>query len=340
MQQFYIKTQLIILVFIIGFANAKGQDIHFSQFYNSPQNLNPALTGLYHEDVRITANYRNQWFSVPVPFSTFSAGYDLKLLNDGRLGDNILGAGIIFNYDQAGDSKLHTLQIGGSLAYTMKLNKHHFITLGTQLSIAQRGLNASNLTFDEQFVDGSYTAGASTGETLEDLNFVYADVAVGLNWLFQISKRMQFKFGMAVYHLNTPNQSFFGNDEIVLARRINLHIQAVIGIGDKLDLMPAAIYSQHDTQQERIFGTAIKYHLSQKFAKEKGIIVGVWYRMNDAAIPVIGVHYPNWQASLSYDTNVSDFTAASNTIGAVELSYIHLITNVKPMINRKACPIF
>ena len=145
---------------------------------------------------------------------------------------------------------------------------------------------------------------------------------------------------MDSFHINTPNQSFLNNSDIKLARRLNLHIEAVIGIGENIDLMPAAVYSQQGLQQERVFGTAIKYHLSQKFAKEKGLIVGVWYRMNDAAIPVIGVHYPNWQASLSYDTNVSDFTNASNTVGAIELSYLHLITKVKPMRNRKACPVF
>ena len=52
------------------------QDIHYSQFYNSPLNLNPANTGMFDGDFRFAANQRTQWRSVTVPFSTFSLSAD------------------------------------------------------------------------------------------------------------------------------------------------------------------------------------------------------------------------------------------------------------------------
>ena len=54
------------------------QDIHFSQFANSPLNLNPAQTGLFNGDYRIMANQRSQWSAVPIPYSTFSLGADMR----------------------------------------------------------------------------------------------------------------------------------------------------------------------------------------------------------------------------------------------------------------------
>ena len=58
------------------------QDIHFSQFNNSPLNLNPAQTGLFNGDWRFVGNLRNQWSSVPVPYRTFSLSTDTTLEND------------------------------------------------------------------------------------------------------------------------------------------------------------------------------------------------------------------------------------------------------------------
>jgi hypothetical protein len=60
-------------------AGSYAQDLHFSQFYNAPLNLNPGLTGVFSGDLRFGANYREQWASVPVPYLTFSAAFDQKL---------------------------------------------------------------------------------------------------------------------------------------------------------------------------------------------------------------------------------------------------------------------
>ena len=59
----------VLKAFVIGIALFVGiglnaQDIHFSQFYMSPLNLNPALTGVMNCNTRFVGNYRNQWASV------------------------------------------------------------------------------------------------------------------------------------------------------------------------------------------------------------------------------------------------------------------------------------
>ncbi|MBL0112281.1 MAG: type IX secretion system membrane protein PorP/SprF [Saprospiraceae bacterium] len=57
------------------------QDIHFSQFYMSPLNLNPALTGVMNCNKRFIGNFRNQWASVlrSNAYNTYSATYDQKI---------------------------------------------------------------------------------------------------------------------------------------------------------------------------------------------------------------------------------------------------------------------
>ena len=45
------------------FVSAKTQDLHFSQFFNSPLTTNPANTGFIPDaDYRLGASYRNQYF--------------------------------------------------------------------------------------------------------------------------------------------------------------------------------------------------------------------------------------------------------------------------------------
>jgi len=76
---------LRILVSVIGIFSAvtltKAQDIHFSQFYMSPLNLNPALTGVMNCNTRMVANYRNQWAAVlqANAYNTYSVSYDQKI---------------------------------------------------------------------------------------------------------------------------------------------------------------------------------------------------------------------------------------------------------------------
>ncbi len=333
------KIYLLITFLLLNIA-ATAQDLHFSQFYNAPMNINPALTGLYHQDKRLTTNLRTQWSSVPVPYQTASIAYDQKLLNDGRFGTNILGGGIFINYDQAGDAKMQSTQIGGAIAYTRQLSKMHFLSGGFRILVGQRRFDITKLTFDKQFVDGTFIATANTGEDFSNFNYTYFDVGTGINWLFQISKRMKFGFGMATTHLNQPRSSFFNNPDLRQSVRWNLHLNATIQLAKKMDMMPAAIFSMQGTQQERLFGSAIRYHLDERFAYEKSIIIGTWYRMNDAAIASFGMSYPTWEATISYDFNTSDFANATSGMGGVEFSFIYMITTVKPMTDRKSCPIF
>jgi len=141
----YISFILILIAKI-----SWSQDIHFTQFWNVPLYHNSALTGVYGGDMRMVANYRSQWASVPVPYSTFHGSFEQKIPIE-RLGNNVLGGGIILNHDQAGDSKLSRTNITLSSAYTRQLSEKHFLSGGLQIGIAQRRFQTDDLTFDNQF---------------------------------------------------------------------------------------------------------------------------------------------------------------------------------------------
>jgi hypothetical protein len=62
------KTLMGMFCFICLSYLAAAQDLHFSQFMNSPLTTNPANTGFIpNADYRIGGNYRSQWTSLPAP---------------------------------------------------------------------------------------------------------------------------------------------------------------------------------------------------------------------------------------------------------------------------------
>src|ERR1700748_3292416 len=60
------------------------QDLHFSQWFNSPLITNPANTGFIPDaDYRIGANYRDQWSAVmATPYKTMSIWGDAQVFRD------------------------------------------------------------------------------------------------------------------------------------------------------------------------------------------------------------------------------------------------------------------
>ncbi|HRI61516.1 MAG TPA: type IX secretion system membrane protein PorP/SprF, partial [Saprospiraceae bacterium] len=79
MKQFS-KPILLLVLLLSVLDQISAQDPRFSQFYASPWNLNPAMTGLFNGRWRATANYRDQWSSFlnPVPFRTYAAAFDAR----------------------------------------------------------------------------------------------------------------------------------------------------------------------------------------------------------------------------------------------------------------------
>ena len=69
---------LCVLIMVLPLISI-GQDHIYSQFYNAPIYLNPALTGQFEGDIRFNALYRNQWTGLASDFSYMSASADLNL---------------------------------------------------------------------------------------------------------------------------------------------------------------------------------------------------------------------------------------------------------------------
>ncbi|MCB0641172.1 MAG: PorP/SprF family type IX secretion system membrane protein, partial [Phaeodactylibacter sp.] len=139
-----IKLLLTSCLVAISAISLSAQDIHFSQFYLSPLNLNPAMTGVMNCNIRLAANYRNQWASVLKSFAynTYSFSYDQRI-PVGRY--DYFGIGGTFWGDKAGEAEFATQTGKLSLSYSKRMGgdrkSAHYLVFGAEGGVAQRRLD-------------------------------------------------------------------------------------------------------------------------------------------------------------------------------------------------------
>jgi len=322
---------LFSLVLFLVSCFSFSQDIHFSQFYNSPLNLNPGLIGQFNGDLRLVANQRTQWSSVTSPYTTYGISVDAR-----SIFNSPISTGLSIYQDKAGDSDFSTLQIALGGAYTINLDSSHSLNIGAQPSFTQRNINYNKLQFDNQYNGNFYDSNLGNGETFTKNGRTYFNLHAGLNWNYHVAQRKEIEVGIAMHNILKPQQSFF-NENIPLHQRFMANINGLFAISDKIDVLPHFIWQKQHKFQEMIFGGQGKYHLNN--GNYKALYAGIWYRNSDASYFSIGIDYANLHVGISYDLNLSSLKVASNHRGGFEFALIYIFERYRPDLRRyKSCP--
>lgn len=359
MQQYYksfsmknLRSLLVLCLMVLGGASLSAQDIHFSQFYLSPLNLNPAMTGVMNCNVRLTANYRNQWASVlkSNAFNTYSVSYDQRI-PVGRY--DYFGVGGTFWGDKAGESQFATVTGKLSASYSKRMGgyrqKSHYLVVGAEVGAAQRSIDFINLRWPIQHDgEGGFNAGQnSMEENLTRDNFLFADAAAGLLWFTVFDKNNSMYVGGSFHHLNRANQSFTEDEEDLLYSRFTVHAGGEFLLTDKFGLVPGVIVMSQGPSFQVNFGTSLKFLLGNSRDNYQAFQVGAWGRLanrfdtgilNDAIILSTRFDYNNFSLGFSYDMNASTLRDASNGNGGFEFALIYKICG--PERRNVYCPNF
>lgn len=332
---------IICLCFFCG-EMVFSQDIHFSQFSASPLNLNPAQTGFFQATQRFTLNNKSQWRSVTVPYSTISASFDMPFLKRKFRGD-MFGLGLVFNSDKAGDSEFGTTQANLSFSYIKSLNdrNNHFISFGLQAGIGQRTINYDDLFFDFQYNGNNYDPNLYSGQSFTVQDFIFNDLSSGVHWFYQKSRDLNFSAGIAVFHINRPKISLLNDGKIRLNEKYMFYGNSQFEISQKVDLKPEFLFALQGNYRELIVGSTIKFERNSNPKKYTAMNFGIYSRMKDAVILIIGMEYKKISYNLSYDINYSKLKSASNSMGGLEISINYIINaSKKNIIKAVPCPIF
>lgn len=334
------KFLFVIILISIGVL-LQAQDVHFSQIYEAPLAIDPSFTGYFDGNHRIAGNYKSQWHNIQKGFNTFDLSYEYSFYNPAKK-SGFLGLGILFYNDVAGPMKLSTQNYTLNIAYHARVGEGNYIGAGIYGGYVQKAFNEAELQWGSQYDENypGFNPTLPSGETFEKTSFGVPDFGFGLQWNMIKGSRTissndgyRVNVGVGLFHLNQPKYKFYSGSEEQLKMRIAIHAQGQIGIENtNLSIMPRFLYMLQGKQDEILPGLLLRYTLKEEshytgFARAIYLTVGGYYRTGDAAIAQLMLEVADLGMGFSYDINVSDLSAVTNSNGGFEVSLRYIIKN-------------
>ena len=330
---------LVVLVFSVHSLFA--QDIHFSQFNNSPLNLNAAYTGAFHGDYRIVANHKRQWLYFTNAYKTYSASFDAKI-HKIKLKKGEVNAGVLINSDLAGDGDfgMNSLNLSSSYHFFATKDSSLKVMIGLLAGFSQYSLNFNQLTFNNQWNGSRYIDNSATGESIVDNSMLLFNISSGMAFLYKINPKINLQMAYASAHLNQPEKSLYQDNTSDLSIRHTVNAALEIQLSRNLNLQPSVYFSRQGKLQELSMGGMLKIFLDD--VNIRAIYLGSWLRYKDAGVFLIGVDYNKYRLGLSYDINISNLNIASNGRGGIEISLVYIFNKAirYKIPYYKKCPTF
>lgn len=344
------KYLLIAHLFIFLFAfKSSAQDTNFSQFYNNPLQLNPALAGT-NTHWRLASTYRNQWVNVPGNYGVNTASFDYNL-------DYYhTGLGIMLMNDRALGGRFGAFQTSRlSLVYSyyILLGNGWMARMGLEGNFTYKTVNLDKLTFEDQLnIPHLGFGGGTTYDPLYTnnsgrLNKMSGDINTGL-----MLYSSRYWFGASFSNLMNPFGNAGYNRYLVDSHplRFSLQIGAKIPLNHdgEVAISPALLFNKQRQAHQLDVGVNFHAHL---------VRFGGWYRgflktvdndnsqvaspsNQDAIIMYAGLKYQGFQVGYSYDYSISEL---KGTGGTHEISLI-----IQPWYDKRRkrgtehieCPLF
>ena len=307
---------------------AAAQDPNFSQFFVSPLTLNPALTGKFNGDFRISGNYRDQWPAISKAFVTSTVSFDLPIL---RTDLDTWGVGVLAMTDKTANGILSTNLISVTTAYHKGIDEDGLnqIGVGFQGTYNTKRLDGTKLNFESELDQfGGWTI--PSGEVVDNrqVNLSYFDVSVGALFNGSTDGYNNYYFGVSGYHLNKPKQSFTGDVFYALNPRVTAHAGGAIPFADNTrTIYLSTLFSRQAGATNVVAGGAVGFNMNQDEENPTNFYAGLWTRfnnVNDALIPYVGLEFSGFRLGASYDVNISSLKTASQSRGGIEISLIFI----------------
>ncbi|MBL7724397.1 MAG: PorP/SprF family type IX secretion system membrane protein [Chitinophagaceae bacterium] len=311
------SLRVSLLLIMIGLAASKISaqvDPHFSQYYVYPSWLNPALTGAFDGQYRVSGVYRNQWGNISSPFTTYGASAEFTTEKKLNLGVSVLK-------QTAGDGGYSYTTAYGNIAYTgvrFGKNEEHRVVFGMQAGIIQRRFDRNKMTFGDQWnpVFG-FNPGTPSSDVLNRTNATAFDMGAGVLYFdAQPGKKANLYAGFSASHLTKPEDKFSATGDAKFPMRYTAHAGIRFTLSDRFSITPNFLYLSQGSATEKMAGAYGQY----KATSDVNLMIGANYRFEDAISPFFGFTYKNMMLGASYDINSSDLGKLVNGSNSFEIS--------------------
>jgi type IX secretion system PorP/SprF family membrane protein len=327
--------KIIIALCLLVTSTLQAQDPHFSQFYNSPLNTNPALTGFFDGLYRVHTIYRDQYKVIQSPYRSFSAVADFRYHFSG---EDYYNFGVKFLRDKAGAGNFIRTTAHGSFSYRKQLGggtTSHFLIGGVEFGVGQHRIDLTKLWFGEQFdlsiISENINLPSGEGTAFAESTNLYLDLGGGLSWFTTWGARKSLVIGGAMIHLNQPKVSFNQNDNVKLDPRLVFHVNVEWPLSKEVSILPSALYQTQRQHSEILLGAQLRYFQSD--INDTALRLGMWGRAVSSidgigidALIISGMYeFNSFQFGLSYDVTVSGLSQANNSFGGFEFSLTYIV---------------
>jgi len=334
------------------------QDPVFTQAYLSPIYLNPAATGTGENDLRISAIYRRQWWTIPstMNYMAFSVDKYVPYINS--------GFGLLAT--RSNEGYLKKSGIYGSYAYTFCPGTvsvaenggapKWFWTGGLQFGVAQTRIDFNKLVFADQLdVNGVIPNSISAADPPVNNGKYFPDFAAGMFFNYNSTENSRWLAGFSGHHINKPDESLTSTSDTF---RSQLPIR----------LTGNLMYTHTNTARTWSYSMAVISYLQAKNSSyqvgvevtqnDYEISLGAWYRgsVNFRDMNTLGItlsfnlsprenDIDKMRVGLGHDAQVGangySYTAGSSELGFVweHSTYNQDAANpCKPVISSLICP--
>ncbi len=326
------------------------QDVRFSQFWQAPVLRNPALVGTSAGDYEAAAMYRQQWQSIGNAFSTAflhaSMRRPLKLSAEG---EDYISFALAAYSDKAGSIGLRTTAAYGAVALNKRLGGMHgaYLAFGITGGYLLRTFDVSQMTVDNQWVNSSFVSTAAARENIPNPNVQAWDLGAGLAYSMHTGQDNQHAlyFGGAIYNLTRPRWNFMQSDPPVnRPMRISASAGATFRVSEVCRIDASANYMQQGKASEAIVGVLTTWQRRPGRFDDARFSLGggVFYRYEDALIPMVRVRYNSLSLTAAYDINTSPLKAGTNLRGGYEMSLVFsgVLSGAGKDGEHVMCPVF
>ncbi len=332
---------IISLIYTLTFLESEiyCQATVFSQYYASGLYLNPALAGL-EKDTYMGMNYRSQWSNLSLPFNTFQFSFIQPLAKPGARRKHLGGLGISFLNDEAGTNKEFVTQgISVAAAHNFHLNRHgnNIVSAALQVGVNQHRVNFGALQWSSQYSSRDGFDPSLPGEPgmVSDQVF-YPVLNAGVMWYYTNKMRNLSHYSTSIYNgISVSNIIPFNGFYMQSERDASILFKAHGGYSStwtrKVEVSPNYLIQLQDNNFQVNMGMYVGYTVSNPRLSSKAgntkVLLGLWYRMEDAFIISTGISNSIWNIGFSYDSNVFHLSKAFGYGSAYELSLAYRIVN-------------
>ena len=311
------KTILFIGIYLGVFVQANAQDPLFSQFFNSSMTLNPSMLGNdMSKEYKASFITRNKWWGGNIkPFTTNAISIE-KQITTNKNYFNLMYLGVQMLNDRSGDGVLTNSYFGVTLDDKIKLTENDYISTALSLVYANRLVDLNAATFQTQFGSFGFIPSSTNYDPISMVSNKYLDMNAGVSIDHHGSDKLDYQFGLGLFHINKPNQSFFKDDKYKLSMRTVLHGT----VNYKANVNDSYTFGSNfqNFGGENVFTLGCNYTRKIDQINSLYFTMGIWDRFNESVYPYLAIKYNALHFGLSYDIASSELRSRFVSTNSVE----------------------